>query len=110
MAARDLYLSDTVKLRANLVRGILTQEGGVTSHVSILAKSMDIPILVGVEGILSEIEDEMLVCMDAEKGTIVIDPDREEWLAYQSLCKCRKFRRDSLCTGEKHGWDWTSSA
>lgn len=83
VAARDLYPSDTVKMNPAYVRGILTQEGGVTSHVSILAKSRGIPILVGVEGILKKLGENTFVCMDAEKGEIVIDPDQETRSAYE---------------------------
>lgn len=86
IVARDLYPSDTVKMNAEYVRGIITEEGGVTSHVSIIAKSMNIPILVGVKGILSKAEDGVTVCMDAKKGTIVIAPEdavKEEFLKMQ---------------------------
>lgn len=83
VAARDLYPSDTVKIDPALVKGILTEEGGVTSHVSILAKSMNIPILVGVSGILGKLSDGMPVCMDAENGVIVIDPDEQTLAEYQ---------------------------
>lgn len=77
VVAKDLYPSDTVKMNAEYVKGILTEEGGVTSHVSIIAKSMNIPILVGVKGILARVADGVTVCMDAQKGTIVIAPDDE---------------------------------
>lgn len=83
VVARDLYPSDTVKMKPEFVKGILTEEGGVTSHVSIMAKSMNIPILVGAKGILACVEDGVEACMDAEKGSIVISPDdtvREEYL------------------------------
>ncbi|MDO4338734.1 MAG: phosphoenolpyruvate--protein phosphotransferase [Eubacteriales bacterium] len=82
VAARDLYPSDTVKMNPEFVKGILTEEGGVTSHVSIMAKSMNIPILVGVRGILGKLSDGVLVCMDAEKGTIAIEPDEDTKNAY----------------------------
>lgn len=48
--AKDMYPSDTVKINPALVKGIITEEGGVTSHVSIIAKSLGIPTLVGVKG------------------------------------------------------------
>ena len=77
VAARDLFPSDTVKMNPDFVKGIITEEGGVTSHVSIMARSMNIPILVGVKGILSSLSEGALVCMDAEAGSIVIEPDEE---------------------------------
>lgn len=82
VAARDLYPSDTVKMNPAYVMGILTEEGGITSHVSIMAKSMNIPILVGVKGILEKVSDGVLVCMDAKNGTIAVDPDEETKSAY----------------------------
>ena len=83
VAAADLYPSDTVKLNPKLIKGIITEKGGLTSHVSILAKSMNIPALIGVTDILSKLENGMMVCMDAEKGMIVIDPDDEVLSAFR---------------------------
>ena len=83
VAAADLYPSDTVKLNPKLIKGIITEKGGLTSHVSILAKSMNIPALIGVTDILSKLENGMMVCMDAEKGMIVIDPDEEVLSAFR---------------------------
>ncbi len=84
VAARDLYPSDTVKMDVSYVKGILTEEGGITSHVSIMAKSMNIPTLVGVKDILSKVQGGMMVCMDAEKGEIVLDPDEEVKKEYKA--------------------------
>lgn len=91
VVARDMYPSDTVKIDPMLVKGILTEEGGVTSHVSIIAKSMGIPTLVGVKGILSKVEDGQTVCMDAGEGVIITAPDEaavkeyeEKLAAYES--------------------------
>ena len=83
VVAKDLYPSDTVKLNPKYVRGIITEEGGVTSHVSILAGNMQIPILVGVKGILREIPgDNVMICMDAAHGEIVVEPDEKEIKMY----------------------------
>lgn len=80
VVAKDLFPSDTVKLNPEYVRGIITEEGGVTSHVSILANNMRIPILVGVKGIMSELAEnkDLYICMDAGAGEIVIGPTEEE--------------------------------
>ncbi len=75
--AKDMYPSDTVKLNPDYVKGIITEEGGVTSHVCIMANSMNIPIIVGATGILAAGNHEDLVCMDAENGQIVICPTEE---------------------------------
>lgn len=103
VVARDLYPSDTVKMDAAYVKGILTEEGGITSHVSIMAKSMDIPTLVGVKGILEKVKDGMLVCMDAEKGTIVLEPDeeaRQEYLARKAAYEKERGELEKLRSQE----------
>ncbi len=75
IVARDLFPSDTVKMNPEYVKGIITEEGGITSHVSIMAKNYGIPALTGVAGILGKLEDGSTVCMDAAAGNIVLDPD-----------------------------------
>ncbi len=75
--AKDLFPSDTVKMNTDYVKGIITEEGGVTSHVSIIAKNMDIPALVGVKGILDKLNTGDIVCMDAGEGVIIISPEED---------------------------------
>lgn len=103
VVAKDLYPSDTVKINTDFVKGIITQEGGVTSHVCIIAKSMDIPILVGVEGVLDKVQTGTVVCMDAQKGDIFIEPDqvtvqeftqkREEYLSRKEKLKSMRSKK-----------------
>lgn len=99
VVAKDLYPSDTVKINPAFVKGIITEEGGVTSHVSIIAKSMNIPILVGVNGILDKVQDGMMVCMDGEKGIIVVKPDEKTLAEYQEkkqACEEERARMERL--------------
>ena len=97
--ARDMYPSDTVKIDPSLVKGIITEEGGVTSHVSIIAKSLGIPTLVGVKGILSKVEDGEIICMDAGEGVIVVKPDvaaEKEYLAKKEAYEKERVRLEKL--------------
>lgn len=99
VVARDMYPSDTVKINPALVKGIITEEGGVTSHVSIIAKSMGIPTLVGVKGILSKAVDGEIICMNAEEGIIVVQPDKavvEEYQKEKEDYENEKARLESL--------------
>lgn len=74
VVARDLFPSDTVKMNPEYVKGIITQEGGVTSHVSIMAKNYGIPALTGVSNVLASVTPGSVICMDAARGKIIIDP------------------------------------
>ena len=83
LVARDLYPSDTAALDLNYVKGFITEEGGVTSHVSIMAKGAGLPALVGAEGILAAVKEQDRICMDGETGEIVINPDEETEKLFQ---------------------------
>ena len=85
MVARDLFPSDTVKMNPEYVKGILTQEGGVTSHVSIMAKNYGIPALTGVTGILEKVQNGNRICMDAKSGKIVVEPEESVLAEYKKL-------------------------
>lgn len=75
IVARDLFPSDTARLDLKQVLGFITEEGGVTSHVSIMAKSLGIPALVGASGILEAAATASNIAFDAQSGRIVLDPD-----------------------------------
>lgn len=75
VVAEDLAPSDTAKMNMELVLGFVTEAGGVTSHVSIIAKNMAIPCLVGVGPILEDVKSGMTMIMDAGKGEIFLDPE-----------------------------------
>ncbi len=75
IVARDLFPSDTANLDASLVLGFITAEGGVSSHVAIMAKNRGIPALIGVPKIVSSVQTGDLIAFDAETGEIFIHPD-----------------------------------
>ncbi len=96
LVAKDLTPSDTVALDLTHIKGFITEEGGVTSHVSILAKGLGLPALVGVEGILSKVKQDDIVIMDAKEGRIVIQPERTEVEQYQKLIEEQGKKQEEL--------------
>lgn len=75
IAAKDLAPSDTAKMNMEMVAGFITEEGGVTSHVSIIAKNLGIPCLVGAGPMLDEMKNGMQAVLDAEKGVLYLEPE-----------------------------------
>ncbi|MEI7998351.1 MAG: phosphoenolpyruvate--protein phosphotransferase [Candidatus Omnitrophota bacterium] len=72
--ARELLPSDTIKLFSQKVKGIILLSGGVTSHVSILLRSLNMPLVVADEpGLLSVIEGTK-VLLDAGMGHVYVNP------------------------------------
>lgn len=83
IVAKDLAPSDTAKMDFDMVAGFITEEGGVTSHVSIIAKSMGIPCLTGAGHMLSEVKGGKMAVLDAQEGKFYFDPDEDIIKEYQ---------------------------
>lgn len=77
-AAEDLSPADTLDLKVDRILALVTAEGGPTSHTAILARSLRIPAVVGVTGILEDARDGDFVIVDALRGCVYIDPDEKE--------------------------------
>ena len=73
--ARSLTPSDTARLPKGMTLGFVTAEGSRTSHVSIMARSMGIPAVVGVGSVLERAFDAETVAVNGGEGYAVIDPD-----------------------------------
>jgi len=84
VAAHDLTPSDTVSLNPSVVRGLITETGGQTSHVAILARQMGIPAVVRVPDLLKQLQEGSLIAIDGETGDCETDPDAETVREYAS--------------------------
>jgi len=88
IAAGNLTPSDTAALGRKNVLGFLMEEGGNTSHVAILARSIGVPAVVGMKGLLGVLDFDLRVAVDGTNGRCILDPDEET------------LRRFSLLRGE----------
>jgi phosphotransferase system enzyme I (PtsI) len=75
--AHDLTPSDTAQLQRDAVLGIVTETGGRTSHSAIMARSLEIPAVVGVEHICAQVQNNDTVILDGIEGLVILSPDRE---------------------------------
>ncbi len=80
--AEDLSPVDTLDLPADRILALVMSEGGVTSHTAILARSLRIPAVVGVTGLLEIAKEGDLVIVDALQGCVLIAPDDAELEVY----------------------------
>ncbi len=74
VAACDLLPSDTASLDRKNVLGIVTEAGGLTSHSAIIARSFEIPAVLGIFGLMDKVEDGQTAALDAVKGTLILEP------------------------------------
>jgi phosphotransferase system enzyme I (PtsI) len=92
IAAVSLLPTDTAGLDKDNVLAILTEEGGITSHTAIIARSYGIPTVLGIEGLLDNVKHGQLAAVDADKGTVFIEPD--EKIVNEYTEKSAAFLRD----------------
>jgi len=78
LIAEDLTPSDTASMERGKVMGFATVRGGATSHVAILARSLGIPALAGIEARALELPNGTPVILDGSKGTLRLNPSPEK--------------------------------
>lgn len=85
LIACDLTPSETVKLDKSVLRGVVMERGGVTSHTVILAKALGIPVIVGVAGASKAVRDGDFIQVDAFSGKVFINPGEADRKAFEAL-------------------------
>ncbi|AIO19210.1 Phosphoenolpyruvate-protein phosphotransferase [Candidatus Izimaplasma bacterium HR1] len=84
VVADDLTPSDTAQLDREFVKGFITNIGGRTSHSAIMARSLEIPAIVGTKNILDSVKNGDLVILDGLAGEVIINPSEEEVAKYKA--------------------------
>ncbi len=84
LVARELSVVEMFAFPDRPFRGIVTEEGGLTSHAAILARSMRIPTVVGVKGLLAAVKDGDLLIVDGAEGVVRMNPDEAVRAEYGS--------------------------
>jgi phosphotransferase system enzyme I (PtsI) len=85
LLAHDLSPADTIELDVNKIMAFATAQGGKTSHAGILARSLQIPAVVGVEGLGDDVAEGTIIILDGFHGRIILEPDEEELARYTDL-------------------------
>lgn len=74
VVAHDLAPTDTAQMVKGMVLGFLTDVGGRTSHTAIMARSLEIPAVVGLETITRKVESGDTIIVDGTTGTVIVNP------------------------------------
>ena len=78
LVGKDLSTSDTAKLNLKSIAGIIIENGSENSHVSIMARTHEIPAIVGAKEILDNIDNDVYIAMNGNTGDIFVNPTKEE--------------------------------
>lgn len=96
VVAKDLTPSDTGSLNKEFAKGFATEVGGRTSHSAIMARSLEIPAVVGVTGILSAAKSGDSVILDAITGEVILNPSDAQVAEYTKKAEAYQKEKDAL--------------
>jgi phosphotransferase system enzyme I (PtsP) len=95
LVARELTLSDLTMMEQQGLKGIVLATGGVTSHASILAKSLEIPTVVGVDHLEESVREGDHLIVDGNAGIVYVNPPTDILREYERLGReYRAFNRE----------------
>ncbi len=94
LIAHDLTPSDTATMNKNMVLGFLTDIGGRTSHTAIMARTLEIAAVVGLNDITKKVKDGDYIVFNGDTGEVIVNPDEETKAKYASLkCEFEEYRK-----------------
>ena len=78
LIAKELSTSDTAKMNLKNISGIITDIGGVNSHMAIIARTNEIPTIVGIKHIFENIKENDFIALNGATGEIFLNPTQEK--------------------------------
>lgn len=96
LVSHDLSPSTTAQLDKKLVLGFVTDIGGKTSHTAIMARSLGIPAIVGLQNISQELDSGDYALLDGYNGTIIVNPTDQTLFEYGQLEKNKASLEEKL--------------
>lgn len=101
LVARDLTPSMTAGINPDNIAGILTEVGGRTSHSAILARAMEIPAVLSIENICSDVKNGDVVAIDGTSGIAIVNPDEDTVKEYKQ--KLEEYKKEKALLAEYAG-------
>jgi len=96
VVAHDLSPADMILFKQHRFGGFVTDAGGVTSHTAILARSLNIPAVVGLHHARSFIRENELLIVDGIQGVLIVDPDAVVLAEYKLRQSQHELERQKL--------------
>ena len=96
LIAHDLSPADMLQFKDSVFAGFVTDVGGKTSHTAIVARSMDIPAVVGARTASTLIAQDDLIIIDGDAGVIVVNPSQQVLAQYRDRQQISILEREQL--------------
>ncbi|MBN2225488.1 MAG: phosphoenolpyruvate--protein phosphotransferase [Deltaproteobacteria bacterium] len=87
VVAHDLSPADTAQIDRKVIKGFVTDIGGRTSHTAIMARSLEIPSVVGLETVSAMVKNGDCIIVNGTTGQVIINPSSEVRIEYEELLK-----------------------
>lgn len=85
IVAKDMTPSETGRINKAMVKGVVTEVGGITSHMAIMAKAMELPCVLGVKDMLSLVKNGDIIAINGGTGEVVLNPSADELARFEKL-------------------------
>lgn len=96
LVSKELSTSNTAKLDLKNIAGIVTELGGVNSHMAIMARTHRIPAIVGIKQITELVKENDFVAMDGKTGEVFLNPSEEEYERLEKIKEVQKSEKIGL--------------
>lgn len=96
IVADDLTPSDAVRLGRARVAGFAIESGGRTSHTTIIARSLNLPLVAGLDDVVDRVTDNDWVIVDGDEGVVILHPGAETLAGYDARRRARRNRDAAL--------------
>lgn len=96
LVTRELTTSDTAKLDLKNIAGIVSELGGINSHMAIMARTHEIPAIVGIKQIMQQIKENDFIAINGTTGEIFINPSKEQCEKLEEIQENSKKQKEQL--------------
>lgn len=96
LVAKELATSDTAKLDLKNIAGIVSELGGINSHMAIMARTHEIPAVVGIKQVMQIIKEDDFVAINGTTGEIFLNPSKEVCEKLEKIKENSKKQKEQL--------------
>lgn len=96
LVTKELTTSDIAKLDLKNIAGIVTEVGGINSHMAIIARTHEIPAIVGIKPIVQMIKEKDFIAINGTTGEIFVNPSKEECTKLEQIKENSKKQKEQL--------------
>ncbi len=87
LVAHSLSPAETSQIQLERIKGFITDRGGKASHTSIIARTLEIPAVLGLENATTVIKNDDIIIVDGNKGLVIINPEEETLFRYEDISR-----------------------